>query len=119
MPARKKTKEINDLLSFVSFLISWLVGGYYYAIYYGKAAKPLILKGSYPWAHTFFMEAKEHIFLFIPFLAAAMFVALLILVERIEGEASLKKALTWLAGVIVVLGIFMALSGIIISGAVR
>ncbi len=109
----------SSAVGFVAFITSWFTGGYYYAIYYGAVAKPIILKGSYPWAHSFFMEAKEHIFLFLPFLAAAMFIALLILGERIEEEAPLKKTLTWLAGVIVVLGISMALSGVIISGAVR
>lgn len=106
-------------LGLVSFLASWLTGGYYYAIYYGKMVKPIIIKGQYPWGHAFFMEAKEHVFLFLPFLATALFVAILVLGERIETEASLKRALGWLAGIIVVLGIFAALSGIIISGAVR
>lgn len=109
----------SSAIGFAAFITSWFTGGYYYAIYYGTAAKPIILKGSYPWAHSFFMEAKEHIFLFLPFLAAALFVAFLFLGERIETEASLKKALTWLAGIIVVLGIIMAFSGVIISGAVR
>ena len=109
----------SSAVGFISFIVSWFIGGYYYAIYYGKTVKPLIMKGPYPWAHSFFMEAKEHIFLFLPFLAVALFIALLMLGERIEAEAPLKKALTWLAGVIVVLGISMALSGIIISGAVR
>lgn len=103
----------------VSFVAAWFTGGYYYAIYYGKAVKPIILKGQYPWAHTFFMEAKEHIFLFLPFLAATFFVAILLLDKRVETEEPLKKALTWLTGIIVVLGIIMAFSGVIISGAVR
>jgi|SRR3989344_1059500 len=106
-------------IGFFSFLISWVIGGYYYAIYYGKAVKPIIIKGQYPWGHSFFMEAKEHVFLFLPFLAAVMFVTLLIAGNRIETEAPLKRALIWLAGIIVVLGIIMALSGVIISGAVR
>lgn len=106
-------------IGLVSFLISWVSGGYYYAIYYGGAVKPIILKGDYRWAHSFFMEAKEHIFLLLPFLSAALFIALLALGERIETEEPLKRALIWLAGVIVILGIGIAFSGIIISGAVR
>ncbi|MBI5913555.1 hypothetical protein HY839_03920 [Candidatus Azambacteria bacterium] len=109
----------SSAIGFVAFIVSWFTGGYYYAIYYGKAVKPIIMKGQYPWAHSFFMEAKEHIFLFLPFLAAALFIAILFLGERIETEAPLKRALTWLAGTIVVLGVMMVFSGIIISGAVR
>lgn len=109
----------SSAVGFVSFIISWFAGGYYYAIYYGAAAKPVILKGNYPWAHTFFMEAKEHIFLFLPFLSAAMFITLFMAGGHLETEAPLKKALAWLAGVIAVLGIILAVSGVIISGAVR
>ncbi|MCR4323230.1 MAG: hypothetical protein NUV61_04050 [Candidatus Azambacteria bacterium] len=109
----------SSAIGFISFIASWFAGGYYYTVYYGKAAKPLIVKGQYPWAHALFMEAKEHIFLFLPFLAASLFIALLLLDKNAETEVPLKRALTWLAGVIVVLGIIMTLSGIIISGAVR
>lgn len=109
----------SSAIGFISFVLSWFAGGYYYAIYYGSAVKPIILKGNYAWAHSFFMEAKEHLFLFLPFLAAAMFISLLMLGERIETEPPLKRALTWLAGIIVMLGIIMAFSGIVISGAVR
>lgn len=109
----------SSALGLASFIISWFAGGYYYARYYGSSVKPIILKGSYAWAHSIIMEAKEHIFLFLPFLSAAMVVALLFTDEHLEAEAPLKKALSWLAGVIVVLGAIMAFSGIIISGAVR
>ncbi|MEK7493923.1 MAG: hypothetical protein AAB630_02065 [Patescibacteria group bacterium] len=109
----------SSAIGLVSFIASWVIGGYYYAIYYGKAVKPIIQKGQYPWGHSVFMEAKEHLFLFLPFLSAAMLVALLLAGEHLEAEAPLKKALTWLVGTIVVLGAIMALSGIIISGAVR
>lgn len=109
----------SSAVGLVSFIASWVIGGYYYAIYYGKAVKPIIQKGQYAWGHSFFMEAKEHVFLFLPFLAAALFVTILVLGERIETEAPLKRALGWLAGIIVILGALAALSGIIISGAVR
>ena len=56
-------------ISAISFFLSWLSGGYYYVVHYGKAVKPLIKAGPYPWAHTVVMEAKEHIFLFLPFCA--------------------------------------------------
>src|SRR3989344_5115302 len=57
-------------------ILSWILGGYYYATYYGKAVRDVIKQGPYPWAHTVFMEAKEHIFLFLPFLAIALTVVI-------------------------------------------
>jgi len=59
-------------IALILFLTSWASGAYYYVIHYGKNVKPIIVAGSYPWAHTFFMEAKEHVFLIIPFLALVL-----------------------------------------------
>lgn len=108
-----------SFVGFASFFTSWFTGGYYYVIHYGKAVKPLIIKGAYPWAHTLFMEAKEHVFLFLPFLGIAVFAALLVLGERLEAEPNIKRALALLAGVTAILGIIVTVSGVIISGAVR
>lgn len=108
-----------SFLGFLFFLASWFIGGYYYAMYYGAKVKPIIIKGTYAWGHTLFTESKEHVFLFLPFLAAAMFIALLMLGDHIETDEKLKRALTYLTAVIVIIGIIITLSGIAISGAVR
>ena len=47
---------------------AWILGGYWYVTFYG-AEKAIILAGPWPWAHSFFMETKEHLF-FIPFILA-------------------------------------------------
>lgn len=108
-----------SFLGFIFLMLSWLTGGYYYVIYYGKAVKPVIKSGQFPWAHLIFMEAKEHIFLFLPFLSLVTFAVLMFLGRRLEKNPALKRSLIWLAGVIVVLGIVITLSGMIISGAVK
>ena len=61
----------------VCMLLAWLLGGYWYTVYYAPE-KALILKGPWPWAHDFVMETKEHLFfiplilaLFLPIAAAA------------------------------------------------
>jgi hypothetical protein len=48
--------------------LAFLAGGYWYVVYY-KADKALILKGPWPFAHSFFMETKEH-FVIVLFLLA-------------------------------------------------
>lgn len=40
---------------------AWILGGYWYLHFY-PAAKALILKGPWPFAHNFVMETKEHLF---------------------------------------------------------
>src|SRR4030067_285327 len=45
------------------FILTWIVGGYYYVTFYGPLVRPVIKAGNAPWAHAIAMEAKEHIFL--------------------------------------------------------
>lgn len=104
-------------LGISAFVTSWLFGGYYYVVHYGGAVKPRILEGGAPWAHQFFMEAKEHVFVLIPFLAIVFVFAVMSL--RKEDNPRLKSAAVWLIALAVALGTFSALSGILISGAVR
>lgn len=98
---------------------SWLTGGYYYATYYGRAVRSVIKSGPYPWAHTFFMEVKEHVFLFLPFLGIAMMVLLVSRGQELQTSPSFKKQVSILSAVIAALGIFVTLAGPVISGAVR
>jgi hypothetical protein len=57
-----------SLASLIFILTSWVTGAIYYLTKYGSDVKPIIKAGPAPWAHLVFMEAKEHIFLFLPFL---------------------------------------------------
>lgn len=106
-------------ISFFSYLVSWFSGGYYYVLYYGDVQKPKIISGTYPWAHKIFTEAKEHIFLFLPFAVLALLVVVWKGSQDFSQNDGLRKRAAFLAGVITVLGLFVALAGIIISGAVR
>lgn len=109
----------SALFGFLSFTLSWLTGGYYYFLYYGAAVKPTILAGKYPWAHSIIMEAKEHIFLFLPFAALVITLLFYFFGDKIEQNQNIKKSVILLSVVIVIIGTLMALMGIIISGAVR
>ena len=106
-------------ISFFSYLVSWFSGGYYYVFYYGGIQKPKIITGAYPWAHKIITEAKEHIFLFLPFAALVLLVVVWKGSQDFSLNENLRKSAVFLAGVITVLGVAIALAGIIISGAVR
>lgn len=108
-----------SLLGFLSFTaVLWLSAGYYYVTYYGKAVKPVIKDGSLPWVHTVIMETKEHIFLFLPFLAL---VATLVFWLSKDAEENLmesfKKPITFISFLTLIIGILITLAGILISGA--
>lgn len=108
-----------SLSALVFFLLSWLTGGLYYLNYYGPRVRAVIRGGSFPWAHSIFMEAKEHVFLLLPFLAVALVAVSWLAAERTAAQPAVKRALALLAGVTTAIGVIVTLSGIIISGAVR
>jgi len=98
---------------------SWLVGGVYYVVHYGIAIKPVIQQGTWPWTHGIFMETKEHIFLFLPFLGTATLVQLWQGVERLEKDSRLKNGLYVLVSTTVLLGVLMTVMGYFVSSGFR
>src|SRR3989344_4108764 len=111
--------KFSSLWGFIALVLSWFTGGYYYVAYYGTTVKPVIKAGGYPWAHALFMEAKEHVFLLLPFLAAVVALVIWFWSERMETETAtplgsgfqIKRSLVLLSGLITVLGIIITLAG--------
>ncbi len=119
-------KEINidtlkrlSLFNFLALVASWVSGGYYYVLYYGANVKPVIMKGAYTWAHAVIMEAKEHVFLMLPFASLALLVVLYLCPEDIKNNENVKHALVGLVAVLVIVSTLMAISGVLISGGAR
>lgn len=108
-----------SLTAFASYLVSWIIGGYYYVVHYGGSVKPGIKAGDYPWAHSLFTEGKEHVFLFLTFLALVLVVAAYKKDLNLKKNPKAQKALVWLAGSTTVIGVLVTVSGFIISGSVR
>ena len=102
----------------LSFLLSWLFGGYYYVKYYGGLVKPIIQSGLAPWAHNIIMETKEHIFLFIiPLAITSLFITLL--GEDEFKSLNIKRVLMILVVLVAGLGLVIGAMGFVISAAAR
>lgn len=112
----KSLKQMS-FFGFLSFVLSWITGGYYYVTYYGKAVKPIILKGHFAWAHKVLMETKEHIFLLLPFLALALFIATYF-GKDIKDDKKLSYAYIGLCFTTVSIALLVTLMGMAVSGAV-
>ncbi|MBI5457169.1 hypothetical protein HY971_00395 [Candidatus Kaiserbacteria bacterium] len=98
------------------FLLSWATSAYYYVMYYGTAVKPRILAGDAPFAHTFFMETKEHIFLLLPFVAIS--IALCTSYLRANPDDGLRKSTAFLTLIALGIGVATAVSGMLVSGSI-
>lgn len=101
------------------FFAAWLVGGTYYVVHYGSVIKPVILKGTWPWTHDIFMDTKEHIFLFLPFLSLTTLAVLWQGAEHLAEKRRLKSGLYVLAGTTILLGVLMTVMGYFVSSGYR
>ena len=113
-----KQLKISSLLALLSFVGSWISGGFYYTSYYTQSVKPIILKGAYSWVHSVLMETKEHIFLFLPPLTLALFTVTYFGNQDLKKDKKLVIAAAGLCFTTVSIALAIMLFGIAISGAV-
>lgn len=116
---RVKRAKMAALVGVLFLFLSWLVGGYYYVSFYGASVKPIIKGGPMPWAHDIFMEIKEHIFLFLPFLSLMNFGLIRKYEKDIVKGGEARKAVLLISLLIIFIGMLMAGMGYIISSGAR
>jgi len=118
-PARAKRARWVSLIGLTFLLLSWIAGGAYYLTQYAIAVKPIINSGPSPWAHSIIMETKEHIFLFLPFIAFFIFVATTNLSQRLTDNKNERIGILMASGLLFLMGMSMAGMGYLISYAFR
>ena len=111
--------RLAALLGVLFLFGSWAVGGFYYVTDYGTAVKPIIKEGPLPWAHSVITETKEHLFLFIPFIALLVWGLLKRYRYEFMQNARARLAVMLLSGLTVLLAFSMAGMGFIISSGFR
>jgi hypothetical protein len=112
-----KTLKCFSALGFLAFIVSWISGGYYYIVHYGANVKPIIKAGATPWAHAVIMETKEHIFLFLPFLAFISMIGIWLAGRELDDMKKVKNAVMFVSLLAFIIGVAVALMGIVISGS--
>ena len=113
-----RRRTIAASIGFVSFVLTWLLGGYYYVKFYGPLVKPIIKAGNAAWAHAIVMEAKEHVFLFaIPIAVTIYFLARLDFNEL--RSLGLRRRYLHITAIAAGLGLVLGAMGFIISAAAR
>ena len=109
-----RIKNIS-LLCAVLMWITYFVAGYWYVVYYGPE-KAIIKAGPWPFAHSIFMEVKEHVFLMLLLLATYLPI---VASGDIATNKSARKVLLWVSGLIIPITLSMEGSGAVISSAYK
>jgi hypothetical protein len=116
---RIRRARIAAVVGLACLLAAWFVGGFYYVEVYGSQIKPAIKAGDAPWVHSVVMEVKEHVFLFLPVLAATVTALLYRFNEQLLDNRDARVTVAVLAGLIFLLGFAIAGMGAIIAGGYR
>ncbi|MEJ2642430.1 MAG: hypothetical protein P8010_22975 [Desulfosarcinaceae bacterium] len=95
--------------------LAYLIGGYWYVIFY-NTEKAVILNGPWAFAHSFFMEVKEHVILMLVLLAT--FIPILGS-HNFSVNRSARKAMLWTTGLAILIGMAMDGAGAIIGVGVK
>ncbi len=103
-----------SLWTALSMILSYLIGGWWYVTYYA-AERDIIRAGAWKWAHTFFMEWKEHFFF------ALLFLSILLPVIAYRNDLTVlenRRLLLVVTLLVVIIGLAIDGSGAIISRGV-
>ena len=98
-------------LAAVLMWLTYIIGGYWYVVHYAPD-KAAILKGPWPFAHSFFMEVKEHVLLMLVLLASYLPI---VASADLSENKSARTITMWVAGLMVLVGLGMDGAGAIIS----
>ena len=106
------------MVSWVAAGVMWLafvIAGYWYVVFY-KADKAIILKGPWPFAHSFFMETKEHLVITLLLLVTYLPIAV---ANNLAASKDARRVALWVAGMITVLALVADGDGGIIAMGVK
>lgn len=116
---RLQRARIAASLGVLFLLGAWIAGGYYYVNDYGSLVKPVIKAGPLPWVHGVITETKEHLFLFIPFLAVFVWGLLRRFKDEFIQNKNLRISVLLVSILVVLLAFAMAGMGVLISSGFR
>ena len=101
--------------SAVFMWLSFLVGGYWYVVFY-HVDKAIILKGPWPFAHNFFMETKEHLVIMLLVLVTYLPIAA---ANDLAANKDARRVVLWVAGMIALIALMMEGEGATIAMGVK
>lgn len=95
--------------------LAFCIAGYWYVVFY-KVDKSIILKGPWPFAHSFFMETKEHLVIMLLVLVTYLPIAAS---NNLTANKDARRVVLWVAGMIALIALMMEGEGAIIAMGVK
>lgn len=111
LPRIRYTSRLVAVLMWLAFGI----GGYWYVVHY-KMDKAVILKGPWPFSHSFFMETKEHFV--IPLLLLATYLPMTIS-NNLALDKDARRLTLWVAALVAILALMAEGNGAMIAMGVK
>jgi len=105
-------------VSWAAAILMWLaffIGGGWYVVSY-PADKAIILKGPWPFAHSYFMETKEHLVIMLLVLVTYLPIAAS---NNLAANPEARRVVLWVAAAIVLLALLVEGHGAIIAMGVK
>ena len=104
-----------SLAAAVAMWAAFIVAGYWYVVDY-HTDKAIILKGPWPFAHSFFMETKEHLVIMLLLLATYLPV---VAANNLAENKEARRLMLWLTAGIAGLALLVEGHGAIIATGVK
>jgi len=95
--------------------LAFLIAGYWYVVFY-KVDKAIILKGPWPFAHSFFMETKEHLVIMLLLMVTYLPIAA---ANNLPASKEARRVVLWVAGMVVLLALMVEGHGAVIAMGVK
>ncbi len=114
-PANLPRIRKMSLAAAVSMWLAFVIGGYWYVVLY-PADKAVILKGPWPFAHSYFMETKEHLVIMLLLLVTYLPIAA---ANDLAANPAARRLVLWVAALIPLLGLMIEGHGAVIAMGVK
>lgn len=95
--------------------LAFLIAGYWYVVFY-HVDKAIILKGRWPFAHSYFMETKEHLVIMLLLLVTYLPIAAS---NNLAANKDARRLVLWVTAGIVLLALMVEGYGAIIAMGVK
>lgn len=104
-----------SLAAAIFMWVAFIIAGYWYVVDY-HSDKAIILKGPWPFAHSFFMETKEHLVIMLLLLTTYLPI---VARNNLAASSDARRLMLWLTAGIALLALLVEVHGAIIATGVK